>query len=758
MTTDKGAGFDWQTEDEDAAPDISQATTGKRQQRGHPLTVYALLLSAVALLAMGAYWQIKRRLQTLHDNVVAEVLLAHELIEQAAQRNDRELFLTLLSAGDGRWFEAQQRVFEQKLFLDRTPLGLHLAPDGVAAEALRKPQVSLTNDLALAEVTSVYHYLAGLSPGAVESVFLERTMFYAREVDTWARVPPPDENSFWGSWLREESEHLLLLFSARDAALGYRLYADLHPLVHEICRDALVSCPPNYKLRLRLSRDPATLQQVNGLLDMYPATAGQDLELPAPSLVGTPLDEVGYEALYRGYAGWVAAAIASYFNSDGFFSHEDLSEQLARWQLRPPPLPGYQVEREAAGRVAYPDQDVVLLCEGPLETTLIRLDLTSGSWQDELAGKLSLSPGNYATMSSLADGAAFLLTYRATADSAHENWRTLRWRAGMLQPLYEEAEQYSVDLIQRPGASYLLLSVAGPSKFQLRILNLESCLENDCELSDLDVLPAWSPDGKQTLAPVYDAAGTTLFLGDGMGQNLVPLSGDQLPFRIVQPFWLNDQTFVYMRWPLSSMPFAPGEEEIVIASINSDGLVASHQTITTINAQNLVEALPLRRQGEQLSISAMPNPRRPGQIVLVATLWQGERPGGRSYFFSFDYLAETAKLLYEVDYTGFEVWMQYAFSPNGAYLTSVEYRRKPEGAGPAEMLLHLYNQESQETWTYVIPTWNSWWKQQYDWSADGEWLLLTEPGLIRLLALDQNHEEFIYHRFQGCNQAAWVNR
>jgi hypothetical protein len=757
MTTKKSAGLDWLTEDENTGPDIPQEVTDEKQPRRGRFGIYALVLLGIGLLALGAYRQMNRRSQGVYDDVVAEVLLAHELIEQAARRNDRELFLTLLGAGDGRWLEGQRKVFDQKLFLDRTPLGLQLETDSLPAGSFTKPQVSVTADLTLAEVTSVYRYLVELAPGTVESIHLERTLFYAREGNTWAYVSPPDEESFWGSWLREESDQLLVLFSARDEQVGYRLYADLQSLVHEICQDALVRCPPDYKLRLRLSRDPASLQQVNGLLDMYPSVAGQDLELPAPSLVGTPLDEIGYEALYRGYAGWVAAAVVSHFNSDGFFSYDLLSEQLARWQLRPPPLPGYQVDRAAAVAVTYPEQDVALLCVSDLDTTLIRLDLGSGKWQDELAGKLSLPRDNYATLSRLADGSDILLTYRAIGDSEYESWRTLQWRQGLFQLLFEETTPYQVlNHSLTPGGSYLLLRIEenGPS-FKQQLLNLESCLENDCELFDVADLGAWSPDGNQTLALVNQEAGTTLYLADGKGQNPEPLYRDGVPFWIAQPFWLDDQTFAYMRSPVTVTRPAPGDLEVVIAAINSDGPA---MVLTTVSAENLVGAAPLRRQGEQLFLLyALANPRQSGQIVLVAAALKDSQAGLRLYYFSFNYQAETSELLYEVDYTGFEGGVHSRFSRNGRYLVTAGYKMTAGGRGATEMLLHLYNQDSQQTWSSaIISAWRSPEAGQYDWSADGEWLLIGEPGMIRLLAPGENYEEFIFHRFQGCDQVAWV--
>jgi hypothetical protein len=511
----------------------------------------------------------------------------------------------------------------------------------------------------------------------------------------------------------------------------------------------MVSCPPGYKLRLRLSRDPASLQHVNRLLDVYPATAGQDMELPAPSLVGKPVDEAGYRALYRGYAGWVAAAMLSHLNQDAFFTHEYLSEQLARWQLQAPPLPGYQEQPATGQPVVYPEQDVMLLCQSPLETTLIRLNLTTGTWQDQLSGKLSLPADSPLTMYRLADGSDILLTYRAEVEDERERWQTRQWNNGTFQLLFEDPEQYRLT----SAGSYLLFELMGPAGRQL--VDLEKCFPEECERVEIAGQSAWSPDGKQTLVLVYEGAGPSLYLGGRRAENLVPLlrshGRDDQPFLVLQFFWLDNRTFAYIQSPLSGPQAAPREAEVVIASVGIDGRAA---TIATLTAENLVEAGARRRPGEQLVIfQALANPRRPGEIVLAAGSWNREGLSGRNDIFSYDSSTQTTKLLYGVDYPGSP---QVTVSRDGLFVTTVIYDAGRDGRPAAEMLLHLYNQESRETWSSVIFSWNYQVAQQYDWSADGHWLLISEPGLLRLLAPGRRHEEFTYHRFAGCNQVAWV--
>jgi hypothetical protein len=162
MGVEKQTGFDWETEDEKnpATAPVAAVGAGRRRMGQRRFVFCAATVIGIGLLAISVYRQLSRQAQIGRDQVVADVLLAHKLMEQAAHRGDRELFLTLLSPADGRWFAAQQTVFDQQLFLERTPLGLRLADDPPPPEAPAEAQVTLVADGMIAEVTGVYAYQA----------------------------------------------------------------------------------------------------------------------------------------------------------------------------------------------------------------------------------------------------------------------------------------------------------------------------------------------------------------------------------------------------------------------------------------------------------------------------------------------------------------------------------------------------------------------------------------------------------------------
>jgi hypothetical protein len=47
---------------------------------------------------------------------------------------------------------------------------------------------------------------------------------------------------------------------------------------------------------------------------------------------------------------------------------------------------------------------------------------------------------------------------------------------------------------------------------------------------------------------------------------------------------------------------------------------------------------------------------------------------------------------------------------------------------------------------------------QVDWSADEQWFIVPEEGILRLVAPGSRYERPIFHGIEGCGTAVWVNR
>jgi hypothetical protein len=70
-----------------------------------------------------------------------------------------------------------------------------------------------------------------------------------------------------------------------------------------LCAEAAGLECPDMNVPVHFDSDPASLVALDDPAAVY---GRDDVRLPAPSLVGVPVDEAGYQALYQGYATWVA--------------------------------------------------------------------------------------------------------------------------------------------------------------------------------------------------------------------------------------------------------------------------------------------------------------------------------------------------------------------------------------------------------------------------------------------------------------------
>jgi Tol biopolymer transport system component len=70
--------------------------------------------------------------------------------------------------------------------------------------------------------------------------------------------------------------------------------------------------------------------------------------------------------------------------------------------------------------------------------------------------------------------------------------------------------------------------------------------------------------------------------------------------------------------------------------------------------------------------------------------------------------------------------------------------------------LHLLNLHSNQTETFTSVYRFAY--PDYDWSANGRWLLRIDRELLYLIAPDHDYQQVIFHGFPNCFFAAWVNK
>ncbi len=297
--------FEWQTEEEYnwdeevALPEPPQP--GRRRWLWWVLVGVVLVGTAVFLL----YRQLNQRVEVATEDVADDLIASYAVLQQAAQNQDENLFNSLLSGRDPEWSLAQQNNIASGLLFDRPGFNLAWQP-GVAETAVISQ--TLSPDLTAAELTTVQKYSLDIGNGLTETVELERRDVYRLGEDRWLYAPP--EREFWGVRRRLEGQLLSVRYPARDEQIVHRLAADLEAKLVQLCSTSGYSCPPDVRVRLVFSPEPDSLTQATFLdaLTQEREAPGaiwageQAIELPTPTLVGLPQDEVGYRAIFRGYA------------------------------------------------------------------------------------------------------------------------------------------------------------------------------------------------------------------------------------------------------------------------------------------------------------------------------------------------------------------------------------------------------------------------------------------------------------------------
>ena len=280
------AEFDWVTEDE-------HLTLGKRERQLTPAASVwkrwrrLIIIVAVLLLAgVLVYLLLERQAATTIAAIEADVLASHRLAEQAMRQGDVELLRSLLSARDLHWSETQQRLAQTA-----DPIW-NLIPLDEMADL---QGLILADDLRQAELTLDRRF----SWHGDQIVTLRQTAVYRLGADQWLFAPPLDE--FWGEEITEHIGRFNLTYRERDHELVEKLAARLEPELLTLCRElAGLTCSPSWVLDLHFTPDPLLL-----VLGEPPLNAVA-VHLPAPSLLGEPLDEAGWDALTAGYLAWLS--------------------------------------------------------------------------------------------------------------------------------------------------------------------------------------------------------------------------------------------------------------------------------------------------------------------------------------------------------------------------------------------------------------------------------------------------------------------
>ena len=343
--------FDWRT-DEDEQWEVEPALSpAPRPRRRFPWRA-AAVIAGLFLLAGGVlYWQVSRRVAAANDAVAADVLSTYNLVNRIVAARDVDLLSPLLSGREMEWAQAQEALIAAGLFYDRAALGLTPAgpPPVLPLDATRPYTLTLSPNLNAAELTFIQPYRVETTG---EEVALAHTAVYRLGRERWLLAPP--EAEFWGEWQTMEADGVTFIYPERDAALVARLAPDLAASLSALCQGGIdFTCPPLAGLQLRFETDPASLQHVTNPTEIY--ARNLRLKAPAPTLVGRPLDEAGYEALLAGYTRLLAAAVIADAAGYRCCDRAPLFQALVDYQLYRLGLRGWPVTGEMYKRVATGD-------------------------------------------------------------------------------------------------------------------------------------------------------------------------------------------------------------------------------------------------------------------------------------------------------------------------------------------------------------------------------------------------------------------
>lgn len=660
-----------------------------------------MLVIVVFLMAgaFGVYWRQMRQIAQEEKRIQTDVAAAFHTWQQAVANDDFDLFVHLLAAQDAVWQQDQRTLFVEELILDRQSLGLaaQTMPQAVAVE--------LAPDWQEAVVTYDQMYTAVTPPETTAPIHLQQTQLYQLDGSRWLQSPP--DTDFWGETMRYDGQWLTLLYPARDAAWAQRLAADLAAELAVLCAEK----PCTTDVMVRLDTNPTALADLHDLLT--PVFNGRFHILPTFTLVGLPLDENSYQALYQGYTRRIITVVKNSLD-----------------------LP-----------VPLPDQAIQALCfpGGGSTPHLFRYDLTDDAWTVELPER------SFRFLSPLPDDSGIILNDLPLSRDASR--LTLRlWQGGQETLLFDDTDSARQWRFPQSGwggqalPSHLLLhefDTITQTRTLYHRLNLNHCTESGCAVTELPGYTLWSPDGRSTLIVI----GSELWLGDGDGVQ------QQLLGHGFTPFWLDGTTYGYTR-------YQPGLELVMATLNNGEPQVVLDGAGVTAVLTDPATGFP--------SISAIiTHPTIPGLLILAGPEIRGA--GGKYNIFTFQFddwpqsPSGTLTLRLQLDDPplGYPAQLTsggippVSFSPDGRWLAAALLTPPPDDTW--QIYLHDIPANQTQTIATGSPRYpaNS---PFFDWSGDGQWLALVDDGFFKLIAPAANYERIILHDFDACYFTAWVNR
>lgn len=339
--------FEWNTEeDESVWEEQVEQFVVTREPRKRPYKALAVIALLFVVAVGVVYWQVQQRVEIATANVRADLLSTHNLINRAVELQDVNLLAPLLSGRDMTWTRHQEAMMRDDALFGRTALGLPLAEPAanLTAEDDRLVGLELSPDLNSAELQFIEKYQFG-----ADEVMLQQTAVYRRGRERWLMAPPEDE--FWGDWETFEVDGITFVFPERDAELGERLAEQLAENLYADCdRVDLLKCPDLRLLFVRFDTDLASLVATADPENLFDARLR--LDLPAPTLVGYPMNDAGFVALVQAYEAQIFTAVLAEAMDYDCCHHAPFVQAITDYYLAGIELKRWPVDKSTYGEIA----------------------------------------------------------------------------------------------------------------------------------------------------------------------------------------------------------------------------------------------------------------------------------------------------------------------------------------------------------------------------------------------------------------------
>lgn len=734
-----GSGFEWYTEVEtDAELVMNDPGTQKTTRRRR----FWLLIVVVALTVLAGllYVRAARQIDEAEDVQAADIQANFNLVREADSRQDLELLDNVMSARDSDWRTAHLALLERGLLFDRQGFGLeYVGPDPEAAE------VTFSPDFRSAWLAGENRYLWFQAPGISQTIQLRPTYSFQRS-DRWLWSPPDEE--FWGA-AEDETEvgrFLSVTFPPRDRVVGLRLAEDLDQLLAQLCgQEAPIHCPGARKLELVLSRAPETLVDVTlGAQEGKPRLVvevgwprGYELELPTPTLVGLPEDELAYQALRRGYGRYLVRALAEANLEPNCCGSPPLRQAAIKQLLVEAGLQSLPEAKLSTTLSAQdrPAQDIVQLCSRAdgQTTELLAYSFADSIWTELMVPRIHVdevrpAPGQDGLLLRSQDKrrlAGFALPgYVSTV-----YW----WRQGGAQEVAQWRHYAPFARWDVRDEALRLLARRTSTQTDIGaffVFDLRQCGRLGCEREFLGRArgPAWSPDGGQVL---YSGPQLVWRRANGVDEPIGPG---------IAPFWISVDEYGYVR--------TDRQRQLDVVTVKLPGGV----TTPVINHQELLQAIPTAERPEEVVIGQiLPSPADRDSWLLLAFAKNERQPLGAAMLFQYSRQDDALQLLLRSARLN-----SFSLSPDGRRLAVLA--NEPEDS---QWLLGIFDLAGgQETRAYTLPADRSELGEAHpwlEWSSDATWLLLASGGQTHLVNPSFDRPIHLTPPSAGCVSAVWMN-